>query len=260
MILPVEASDSAAGKVASIIKTRHSSPLAIKRHLLHPKETWIAATAAVGIGAYLLSRYAISPLFRNSEWILNVVLLIGGVPLVIHLAGKALAGEFGSDLLAGLSIVTSAIVGEYLAGPIVVLMLSGGTALEQYATRRASLALAALAKRLPRIAHRRAGSEIVDIDLVQVQISDTLVVLPHEICPADGVVFEGHGTMDESYLTGEPYLISKTVGAMVLSGAVNGDSALVVSATKLPKDSRYARIMQVMREGGNKPASLPQDC
>ena len=167
---------------------------------------------------------------------------------MIDLAQKAFRGEFGSDLLAGFSIVTSIVVGEYLAGSIVVLMLSGGTALEQYATRRASAVLGALAKRLPSIAHRRTGVEILEIRLDEVQMGDVLLVFPHEICPVDGVVLEGHGTMDESYLTGEPYLISKAVGAPVLSGAVNGDSVLTISAIKLPKDSRYARIMQVMRE------------
>jgi heavy metal translocating P-type ATPase len=212
------------------------------------KGSWITAAAAVGIVTYLISRYAISPAAKHSNWILIVVLLAGGVPLVIDLAKKAIAGEFGSDLLAGLSIITSAITGEYLAGSIVVLMLSGGTALEQYATRRASAVLGALAKRMPSIAHRRAGAQIVDVGLNQVRVGDVLVLLPHEICPVDGTVIEGRGTMDESYLTGEPYLVSKTVGAAVLSGAVNGDGALTIRATKLPKDSRYARIMQVMQE------------
>src|SRR5262249_51350815 len=75
----------------------------------------------------------------------------------------------------------------------------------------------------------------------------TLVVFPHEVCPVDGIVVEGHGVMDESYLTGEPYRMSKTPGADVLSGAINGDAALTIRAGKLAVDSRYAKIMQVMR-------------
>jgi len=73
------------------------------------------------------------------------------------------------------------------------------------------------------------------------------VVLPHEICPVDGTVVSGHGTMDESYLTGEPFQISKTPGSEVLSGAVNGESAITIIASRLALDSRYAKIMQVMR-------------
>ncbi|HJY08101.1 MAG TPA: hypothetical protein VJ323_17415, partial [Bryobacteraceae bacterium] len=219
----------------------------LARGLSYPKETWIASAAILGIGAYLVCRYVFS-YGIHSRWILIAVLLIGGIPILVDLTKKALAGEFGSDFLAGLSIITSAVIGEYLAGSIVVLMLSGGNALEQYVTRRASNVLSALAKRLPSVAHRRADSQITDIGLDEVRVGDVLVLFPHEICPVDGVVIGGRGNMDESYLTGEPYLISKTVGAGVLSGAVNGDSALSITATKLPKDSRYTRIVQVMRE------------
>lgn len=246
MIPTVEASSSA--KESAEARDNARSFLAPLRRLSYSKAVWIAAAAGIGIAAYLVCRYAIAGAASQSHWILIAVLLGAGGPLVTDLAQKVLRGEFGSDLLAGLSIVTSVIVGEYLAGSIVVLMLSGGTALEQYATRRASTALGALAKRLPSIAHRRVGPKILDVSLGNVQIGDVLLVFPHEICPVDGVVLEGRGMMDESYLTGEPYLISKTVGAAVLSGAVNGDSALAISATKLSKDSRYARIMQVMRE------------
>jgi heavy metal translocating P-type ATPase len=248
MIFPVEAPDSAEKKARSDTKAWRSNLLALRRRFSYPKETWIAAAAGTGLVAYLIVKYGIPSDDHHAPLILIAVLVVGGVPLIIDLAQKAFRGEFGADLLAGLSIVTSAAIGEYLAGSIVVLMLSGGTALEQYATRRASAVLATLAKRLPRIAHRRAGSEVIDVDLDQVRVSDVLTVLPHEICPVDGVVLEGRGTMDESYLTGEPYLIAKTVGAAVLSGALNGDRALVISASRLPKDSRYARIMQVMRE------------
>jgi len=127
-------------------------------------------------------------------------------------------------------------------------MLSSGTALEQYATQRASSVLAALAKRMPRNAHRLTGSRIVAIDLDEVRVGDRLVVLPHEICPVDGTVTSGRGAMDEAYLTGEPFVIAKAPGSDVLSGAVNGDEALTISVTKLPTDSRYAKIMRVMQE------------
>ena len=88
---------------------------------------------------------------------------------------------------------------------------------------------------------------VEDVALDAVAVGDTVVVFPHEICPVDGTVIEGHGTMDESYLTGEPYLMSKAPGSAVLSGAINGESALTIRADKLAVDSRYAKIMQVMR-------------
>ena len=139
-------------------------------------------------------------------------------------------------------------MGQYLVGSIVVLMLSGGTALEKFATRRASSVLKALAMRMPQTAHRKTTSGITDIEIDSVQVGDTLVVFPHEICPVDGVVLEGQGRMNEAYLTGEPFEMSKTPGSEVISGAVNGETALTIRAEKLPIDSRYAKIMQVMQE------------
>ncbi len=112
--------------------------------------------------------------------------------------------QFGSDLLAGISIVTSGLLGEYLAGSLVVLMRSGGEALEAYAVRSASSVLEALARRMPSRAHRKWGGALADFPLDAVAIGDELVVLPHEICPVDGVVLDGHRSMDESFLTGEP--------------------------------------------------------
>ena len=174
--------------------------------------------------------------------------------MLAALARKLVALEFGSDLLAGISILTAALLGEYLVGAIVVLMLSGGVALEQYATRRVSSALDALAHRMPRLAHRKSASGLSDAPLEEISAGETLVVLPHEICPVDGNVIEGQGIMDESYLTGEPFQIRKTPGSEVLSGAINGDSALTILSTRRPVDSRYARIMQVMEQTGkNRP-------
>ncbi len=138
-------------------------------------------------------------------------------------------------------------LGQYLVAAIVVLMLSGGTALEEFATARASSVLDALARRMPSVAHRRNADGTEDVKLEEIRIGDVLIVLPHEICPVDGVVIEGRGKMDEAYLTGEPYEISKMAGSQVISGAINGDVALVTRAEKLAVDSRYARIMKVMQ-------------
>ena len=177
---------------------------------------------------------------------LVLMLLIGGIPLVGDLLAKLVTGRFGSDLLAGISIVTSVILGEYLAGVLVVLMLSGGEALERRAVTRAGDVLAALARRMPSLAHRRADGQPVDVPLAEIAVGDLLVVLPHEICPVDGTVVSGRGTMDESYLTGEPYRIPKAPGSTVLSGSINGEAALEIRADRIVADSRYAKIMAVL--------------
>jgi heavy metal translocating P-type ATPase len=209
---------------------------------------YIAAFAAAGITVHLLLRYAIAA--PRPGWMIPLwaTLAVGGIPLVWELSQRLFHREFGSDLLAGISIVTASLLGDYLVACIVILMLSGGTALEAAATRRAASVLQALSKRMPQRAHRICVSGIADVALDQVGIGDRLVMFPHEICPVDGNVVEGHGTMDESYLTGEPFEISKAPGAQVLSGAINGEAALTIEATRAPVDSRYARIMRVMQE------------
>jgi heavy metal translocating P-type ATPase len=209
---------------------------------------YIAALCVFTIAWHLIARYALHASANIAAWPLIFALLAGGIPLLITLISRAAAGQFGSDLLAGISIVISAILGEYLAGCVIVLMLSGGNALEQFATRRASAVLSALANRMPLIAHRKVASHVTDIGLDQVRVGDSLIVLPHERCPVDGTVLEGQGMMDESYLTGEPWQISKVPGASVFSGAINGAAALTIRAGLLPVDSRYQKIVRVMEQ------------
>lgn len=213
-----------------------------------PKETYIAGITILAIVLHLVLRYGTDAPPRVALAPLIVALVVGGTPLLFDLTKKLLKREFGSDLLAGISILTAVALGQYLVAAIVVLMLSGGTALEEFATARASSVLDALARRMPGAAHRRgADGAAVDVKLDEIRIGDVLIVLPHEICPVDGVVIEGRGRMDEAYLTGEPYEISKMAGSRVISGAINGDAALVIRADKLAVDSRYARIMKVMQ-------------
>jgi heavy metal translocating P-type ATPase len=237
-------------------------------------ENSIALLSLLGIATFLILRYWLDTGYEVYHWSFNstlsttvstlwqgqgfislqqvqlpliAVLVFGGLPLLYQLLAKILRGDFGADLLAGLSIVTAVLLDEYLAGSLVVLMLSGGAALETYAIRKASSVLEALAKRMPSVAHRKEGDKLIDISTDQVNIGDTLLILPHELCPVDGTVLEGSSTMDESYLTGEPYLMSKTSGSTVMSGAVNGDNALTIRADKQAIDSRYAKIMEVMK-------------
>lgn len=224
-------------------------------------ESLIALLALAAILVHLWLRFVMTTsttLFGHpwQELPLLLALILGGIPLIWGLSIKLIQLEFSSDLLAGISIVTAVLLQEYLAGTLVVLMLSGGQALEAYAVRSASSVLHALAKRMPTTAHRQVDGTMVDIPLDEVQVGDLCVVLPHEICPVDGTVVEGHGSMDESYLTGEPYVMSKAPGANVLSGSINGEAALTVRADQRAEDSRYAKIMAVMRESEQKRPQL----
>jgi len=213
---------------------------------------WIALAATLAIALHLVLNQSDSfshqwgP-FPIAQWPLIVVLLLGGTPLVLQLLSQLLRGEFGSDLLAGLSIVTSVLLGEHLAGTLVVLMLSGGEALEAFAVSNASSVLKALARRMPTLAHCQRDDQVFDLPVDQIQIGDVILVYPFEACPVDATVIAGTGSMDESFLTGEPYHTHKSVGSSVISGAVNGEAALTIRAEKTAVDSRYAQILQVMQ-------------
>jgi heavy metal translocating P-type ATPase len=217
-------------------------------HWWERRHTVIAFITLLCIFGYLLLKFACGVPENSAHWVLWIALGIGGVPLVAELTLRLVQREFGSDLLAGISIVTAVLLGEYLAGTLVVLMLSGGEALESFAVAKASSVLDALARRMPSVAHRKSDSGITDIPIQEIQVRDIVVVLPHEVCPVDGIVVEGHGSMNEAYMTGEPYRVSKSVGSDVISGAINGEAAISVRAERLPVDSRYARIMQVMQQ------------
>jgi len=217
--------------------------------ILHRRRTSVIAVfSATAILAHLLLRFAFHASPGISQIPLLAVFVFGGIPLVYELAKNLLRREFGSDLLAGISIITSVLLNEYLAGAIVVLMLSGGEALENYALRNASSVLRALAKRMPAIAHRKRDLVISDVALDQIAVGDTIVIYPHDIAPVDGTVIEGNGVMNEAFLTGEPFEITKAPGSSVISGTVNGESAITITATRRAIDSRYAKIMEVMRE------------
>jgi heavy metal translocating P-type ATPase len=224
-----------------------SQPDSGRRRLWPQKDAFIAVFAAAAILAHLVLRYLFhfGPVYLLP---LYLALLAGGIPLLAGLVRQLLRGQFGSDLLAGFSIVTGVLLHEYLVACIVVLMLSGGSALEQYATRRASAALRALARRIPVTARLVTEGGFVEVNAQKIVPGDVIAVFPHEVSAVDGEVVEGHGEMDESYLTGEPFRIQKAPGALVLSGAVNGNTPLKVRATRLPVDSRYSRILKVVEE------------
>jgi heavy metal translocating P-type ATPase len=207
-------------------------------------------TICIVISAGMLAALSALLLFRQkqaADSILLVAIAISAFPILIETSREVLRLNFSVDILADLSILTALLLHQYWVAAIVILMLSGGKTLEEIATRRASSVLSALAKRMPQIAHRiKPDGSAEDVLTGSINVGDHVILYPHELCPVDGTVVEGSGGMDESYLTGEPFLISKAPGTIVLSGAINGDSALTIQATRLARDSRYARIVEVL--------------
>jgi len=225
------------------------------------KGLWVRYTAVLSLGAILfyLAFHNLWHLTAKIAFVpLWVAIIAGGLPLLYDLLFQIWKRQFGADFLAGLSIVTAVLMGELLVATIIILMLSGGRALEEFATQRASSVLNAWAHAMPSTAHRidGNGNEPVNISVGEIRIGDRLIIFPHEICPVDGTVESGIGAMDESFLTGEPFRIRKTSGSQVISGALNEDAALTIRADKLAVDSRYARIMQVIRKAEENPPAI----
>lgn len=212
----------------------------------------LAAGTLLAIAIHLVIRFGIGGPWWAADLPLMVVVVFGGIPLTVTVLRAVLRWQAGADLLAAVSIVAAVALGEWLVAAIIVLMMSGGEGLEAAASASASATLDALARRSPSVAHRLrdgdAAAGFDDVEASDIAVGDRIVVLPHELCPVDGEVLGGHGSMDESYLTGEPYHVPKSVGSLVMSGAVNGESALTIVATARAEDSRYAQIVGVLRE------------
>ncbi|MFI5274201.1 MAG: HAD-IC family P-type ATPase, partial [Ktedonobacterales bacterium] len=191
-----------------------------------------------------------------ARWALIAIILVGGVPLLWETLTQLVAGEFGVDVIALLAIGGSLLLGQYLAGAIIVLMLSGGVALESYALRRARSSLSALAERAPRDAHIRHGDTLETVPAEAIVPGDGVVVRPGELVPVDGVVTAGSASVSEADLTGEPLPVRKEPGALVLSGSVNLDGVLDVRATRRSAESQYAQIVRLVEAAQQKKAPI----
>jgi len=211
------------------------------------RENPIPFVALIGLAVGALLRFGVG---RSdiSDLIWLATLVIGGAPVVYETIKGMLKGNFASDVVAMLAIITAILTQEYFAGVIIVLMQSGGEALENYSLRRASSSLEKLLARAPRIAHRRTDSQIEDIQVEQVQIGDTLVVRPGDLIPVDGTLLSEQAEIDEAALTGEPLAAPKKIGEALLSGSANAGDAFEMRATALSVDSKYAKIVELVRK------------
>ncbi|MGN7200081.1 heavy metal translocating P-type ATPase [Arthrobacter sp. SAFR-044] len=166
-------------------------------------------------------------------------------------------GRWGIDLLALTAIASTVAVGEYLAALVVILMLTGGEALENFAQGRAARELRSLLDRAPRFAHREgAGAVLEDTPIGEVAPGDVLVVRPSELVPVDGELLSDSASLDESSLTGESLPVERTRGQALLSGAVNGVAAIRMRASATAADSQYSRIIALVEEASNSRAPV----
>ncbi|MDV3278271.1 MAG: heavy metal translocating P-type ATPase [Nitrososphaerales archaeon] len=183
-----------------------------------------------------------------ANWIWYGALLVGGAPVVYATLRGMLRGKFAADIVAMLAIVTAVLTDEAFAGVIIVLMQTGGEALDDYGFRRASSSLDALIARAPKVAHRKkADGSIEEMSAGDVKVGDALVVRPGDLVPVDGNVLRGPAEIDESALTGEPLPRTKGEEEGLLSGSVNVGHAFEMTATKVGGESQYAKIVELVK-------------
>ena len=209
------------------------------------RENPVPFIGLIGLLAGAFVRFAlVRPDIADILWF--IVLVVGGAPTVLKTIQKMLKGNFAADVVAMLAIITAVIMQEYFAGVIIVIMQSGGEALENYSLRRASSTLEKLLARAPRIAHRKVDGQITEIEANAVRVGDILLVRPGDLIPVDGVLLSPQADIDELALTGEPLTRSKQTGDRLLSGSVNSSNAFEMRAAKIAAESTYAQIVQLV--------------
>ena len=203
----------------------------------------LAALAALAAGALL---HAAGEANAGSVvWAASTAAIL--VPLVGSVVRSLLRRDVGVDAIALVAIASALALGQYLAGAVVALMLAGGNALEEYATRRARRELSHLLERMPRIAHLRRGGAIEEVPVDAVRAGDVVIVRAGEVAPVDGVVISEAASIDESALTGEPLPVARAFGGEVRSGSANAGDPFDLRATRPAVESAYAGIVKLVQ-------------
>ena len=196
-------------------------------------------------------------ILHQPNWAYGIILITGSVMALMmfwEMIQTLREGKYGVDILAITAIVATLAVGEYWASLMILIMLTGGDSLEDYAAGKANQELKSLLDNSPQKAHRLNGENLEDVTVEEINVGDELVVKPGELVPVDGLVKTGTSTVDESSLTGESKPIEKNPGDELMSGSVNGDGSLKMVAEKTVADSQYQTIVNLVKESAARPA------
>ena len=228
----------------------------IRKFILFSKRYPIPAIAIIGLIVGTVVHYIFND-EETGQWIWFITLVIGGAPIVFETIKEMLHGRFASDIVAMLAISTAIITNEAFPGVIIVIMQSGGKALEDYAFRKATTSLDELMTRSPKIAHRKINdNEIEDVDVERIRIGDQLVIRPGDLVPVDGTIVSGNAQIDESSLTGEPLSKIKHIGEEVFSGTINTGNIFEIKAKRISEESQYSKIVKLVKKAREEKAPI----
>lgn len=209
-------------------------------------------TLIVGTLALILT--FVSNQMALAQWIVSTFVAIIALIMFIDMIKTLRSGSYGIDILAITAIAAIVAVGQYWASLVIVIMLTGGEALEDFAAKRARQELSALIARVPQIAHLSKNKSVIDVPVSSVKINDVLIVRPHEVIPVDGELLSKNAELDESSLTGESVPVQKKIGDPVMSGSLNGALAIEIRATATAANSQYEQIIKLVKEAESQPA------
>lgn len=213
----------------------------------------------IGVIAAILDFLCGAP--KIGTWPISGILIdIFGIFMAITMLREMIhtleSGRWGVDILAIIAVVSTMIVGDYWAAWMILIMLTGGDLLEDYATSQADKELRSLLQNSPRIADKLVNGKIEEVKVDDLKIGDTVLIKPGSQVPVDGEIIKGNSSFDQSSLTGESVPVDKKVGDDLMSGSINGDAAVEMKVTKAAKDSEYQSIVALVKSSEAKPAKF----
>ncbi len=214
-------------------------------------------TAVVAVLVLLLSGFLYWAAYGvAAQVVLIVTLFVGSLPLWYELVRQLLKRKFGVDVIAGVSLLATLLLHQYVAGVVILLMLASGEWLEEYAMTRARKDISGLLSRAPHVAHVKCGGELVDVPIEDIAVGMVVTIKPGDVVPIDGVIEDGSSFFDESTLSGESRAIEKHRGGLIYSGTVNLGGTIDARALKPASESRYAQVVALVREAEQNKAPL----
>lgn len=213
----------------------------------------------IGVIAAILDFLCGAP--KIGTWPISGILIdIFGIFMAITMLREMIhtleSGRWGVDILAIIAVVSTMIVGDYWAAWMILIMLTGGDSLEDYATSQADKELRSLLQNSPRIADKLVNGKIEEVKVDDLKIGDIVLIKPGSQVPVDGEIIKGNSSFDQSSLTGESVPVDKKVGDDLMSGSINGDAAVEMKVTKAAKDSEYQSIVALVKSSEAKPAKF----
>ncbi|WEV43632.1 heavy metal translocating P-type ATPase [Lactobacillus sp. ESL0684] len=190
--------------------------------------------------------------------LIDIIGIMMSISLLLEIVTDFKSGRYGVDILAVIAVVSTILIGDQWAEWMILVMMTGGQTLEDYATGQADRELRSLLDNSPSIANKIVNDNLVSVDVEQLKLNDRVLIKPGEQVPVDGKIVKGTSSFDESSLTGESVPVNKKPGDDLMSGSINGNVAVEMTVTKKASESEYQTIVALVKSSQAKPAKFVQ--